>query len=151
QIPHTIQGQIIGMDELNSLNANLSHQLKNEYKIPEKIFSEIEEISSVQRYKQANLKIGFVFILKDFFGIKSVIHKLRHELTLADIPKSQRNKILKTVKSKLIISRRIGLLQTMQKIFRYWHVVHLPFAILMFVIMFIHIAVTIIFGYKWIF
>ncbi|MHB1687053.1 MAG: hypothetical protein ACYCVH_06750, partial [Ignavibacteriaceae bacterium] len=142
QIPHTIQGQIIGMDELNSLNANLSHQLKDEYKIPEKIFLEIEEIASVKRYKAEKLKTGFIFIIKDFFGIKSVIHKLRHELTLAGVPKSQRNKILKAVKSKLIISRRIGLLQTMQKIFRYWHVVHLPFAILMFVIMFIHIAVA---------
>ena len=42
-------------------------------------------------------------------------------------------------------------IRSMQKLFKYWHVVHLPFAITMFVIMFVHIAVTIIFGYRWIF
>jgi len=151
QIPHTIQGQMVSMDELNSQNENLSHQLKDVYKIPEKIFLEIEEFSSLKRYNNLKLKIGVVFILKDFFGIKSVLRRLKHELTLAGVPKAQRNNILKTAKTKLIISRRIGLLKTMLKFFRYWHVVHLPFAILMFVIMFIHIAVTVAFGYRWIF
>ena len=151
QIPHTIQGQMIGMDELNAQNENLSYQLKNVYKIPENIFSEIEEISSLKRYKNVKLRTGIIFIMKDFFGTKSVIHRLKHELALAGVPRPQRNRIAKTTKTKLIVSRRIGLLKTMQKFFKYWHVVHLPFAILMFVIMFIHIAVTVAFGYRWIF
>ncbi len=151
QIPHTIQGQMIGMDELNAQNENLSYQLKNVYKIPENIFSEIEEISSLKRYKNVKLRTGIIFIMKDFFGTKSVIHRLKHELALAGVPRPQRNRIAKTTKTKLIVSRRIGLLKTMQKFFKYWHVVHLPFAILMFVIMLIHIAVTVAFGYRWIF
>ena len=151
QIPHTIQGQMIGMDELNAQNENLSYQLKNVYKIPENIFSEIEEISSLKRYKNVKLRTAIIFIMKDFFGTKSVIHRLKHELALAGVPRPQRNRIAKTTKTKLIVSRRIGLLKTMQKLFKYWHVVHLPFAILMFVIMLIHIAVTVAFGYRWIF
>jgi len=35
--------------------------------------------------------------------------------------------------------------------FRYWHAFHLPLAILMFVILAVHIAVAILFGYTWIF
>ncbi len=151
QIPHTIQGQIIGMDELNAQNENLSHQLKEVYNLPTRIFEEIEQISSLKRHNSPKLKIGIAFLIKDFFGTKSVIHNLKHELALAEVPKSKRKSIAKIVKTKLIFSRRIGLLKTMQKFFRYWHVVHLPFAILMFVIMFIHIAVTVVFGYKWIF
>jgi hypothetical protein len=34
---------------------------------------------------------------------------------------------------------------------RYWHVAHLPFALIMLVIMLIHVAVALIFGYNWIF
>jgi len=49
------------------------------------------------------------------------------------------------------VSKRIERLQLMQKLFRYWHVVHLPFAIIMLVIMIIHVIVTLMFGYKWIF
>ncbi len=151
QIPHTIEGQLIGIDELNSQSEKYSQQLKTEFQIPEYLFSRIEEISSIKRYKFAKLTTGFLFIIKDYFGMKSVLYSLKHELILAEIPRVNRKLILKTAKSKLIISRRIGLLQTMQNIFKYWHVVHLPFAIVMFVIMFIHIAVTVAFGYKWIF
>ena len=151
QIPHTIEGQLIGIDELNSQSEKYSQQLKTEFQIPEYLFSRIEEISSIKRYKSAKLKTGFLFIIKDYIGMKSALHRLKHELILAEIPRVNRKLILKTAKSKLIISRRIGLLQTMQNIFKYWHVVHLPFAIVMFVIMFIHIAVTVAFGYKWIF
>ena len=43
QIPRTIQGQLIGMGELNSQNEILSHQLKDEFNIPEKIFLSLEE------------------------------------------------------------------------------------------------------------
>jgi hypothetical protein len=39
----------------------------------------------------------------------------------------------------------------MKQIFHYWHVVHLPFSVIMFVILLIHVAVTVAFGYTWIF
>lgn len=49
------------------------------------------------------------------------------------------------------LERRIERLKKMQKLFNYWHVAHLPFAIIMLLIMLVHVAVTIIFGYRWIF
>jgi len=39
----------------------------------------------------------------------------------------------------------------MTRVFHLWHVVHRPFAYVMVVIMFVHIAVTVAFGYRWIF
>jgi len=39
----------------------------------------------------------------------------------------------------------------MKTLFSYWHVAHLPFAIVMLIIMAIHVAVTIVFGYRWVF
>lgn len=151
QIPHTIQGQMVGLGELNSLSENLSYQLKEEFKIPEKILIKLDKYSSTERYKRVKLKISLVFLIKDYFGIKNVIRSLKYELRLAGVSRSQKKVIVKTAKSKLIISRRIGLLRAMQKLFKYWHVAHLPFAVIMFIIMTVHIAVEIIFGYKWIF
>jgi cytochrome b561 len=37
----------------------------------------------------------------------------------------------------------------MQRLFRYWHVAHLPFAIIMFVIVLIHVIATLAFGVMW--
>ncbi len=151
QIPHTIQGQMIGMNELNSLSENLSQQLKVEFAIPEEVFTKIQEISSSYRYKRVKFTTGLSMILKDYIGIKNVLRRLKHELKLAGVLKPKRKEILQTAKSKLVVSRRIGMLQTMQKLFGYWHVVHLPFALIMFIIMVVHIAVEVVFGYKWIF
>jgi hypothetical protein len=45
----------------------------------------------------------------------------------------------------------VALLNAMKGIFHNWHVIHRPFAYVMVVIMFVHIIVTVLFGYRWIF
>jgi hypothetical protein len=54
-------------------------------------------------------------------------------------------------RDEISLERRIKRLAAMQKIFHYWHVAHLPFALVMLVIMIIHVIVTVAFGFKWIF
>ena len=66
----------------------------------------------------------------------------------------QRNdyrKIVSLVKTDIKLSRRIERLDSMKNLFKYWHVAHLPFALVMLFIMVIHVGVTILFGYRWIF
>lgn len=58
---------------------------------------------------------------------------------------------IRDMKSNIPLERRLKRLATMRKLFNYWHVAHLPFAIVMLIIMVIHVAVTIVFGYRWIF
>ena len=41
------------------------------------------------------------------------------------------------------------LLELFQRLFRCWHMIHLPLAILMFAIVSIHVAVAIRFGCGW--
>ncbi len=53
--------------------------------------------------------------------------------------------------SKVDIEKKLDKLRHLHKIFAWWHVAHLPFALIMLIIMLIHVAVTIIFGYRWIF
>ncbi|RLD26544.1 MAG: hypothetical protein DRI70_05500, partial [Bacteroidetes bacterium] len=82
---------------------------------------------------------------------KMSVSRLRRVLKTQKLPKEQRKSILKMVKNERTLSRKINRLQMMQKLFKYWHVVHLPFALIMLVIVIIHVAVTLAFGYKWIF
>jgi len=64
------------------------------------------------------------------------------ELSLAEI---------RDMKSDILLNRRIERIEYMQRLFKYWHVAHLPFALVMLIIMIIHVGVTILFGYRWIF
>ena len=76
---------------------------------------------------------------------------LRKVLNRKDLPKEDRNSIIKMVKNEISLTRKIARLSKMQQLFKYWHVVHMPFALIMLVIVVIHIGVTLAFGYKWIF
>jgi hypothetical protein len=58
---------------------------------------------------------------------------------------------VRDMKSDIPLERRIKRLTMMKNLFRYWHVAHLPFALVMLIIMIIHVIVTIVFGYRWIF
>ncbi|NND70385.1 MAG: hypothetical protein HKN43_02295 [Rhodothermales bacterium] len=49
------------------------------------------------------------------------------------------------------LNRQLLLLKPFQRAFGYWHVFHLPLAIIMFLILFIHVGIAIAFGYGWIF
>ena len=69
------------------------------------------------------------------------------ELTLSEV----RNMEGDHYKDQVVLERRIKRLARMQGLFHYWHVAHLPFALVMLVIMVIHVAVTVAFGFKWIF
>ncbi len=46
--------------------------------------------------------------------------------------------------------RQIVLLEPFQRLFRYWHVFHLPLATVMFLILAVHVTVAILFGYAWV-
>jgi hypothetical protein len=151
QIPRTIQGRELSVRELNELGDDLTYRLRTEYSIDGNIISRLERHSQTDKYKQIGFGTSFVMMIQDYFGTHSVLRQIKRELSRSNIKGEREKEVLKISKSILILSRKIGMLRTTQKLFRYWHIVHLPFALIMFVIMFVHIAVTIIFGYKWIF
>ncbi|MCX6149430.1 MAG: hypothetical protein NTX22_02775 [Ignavibacteriales bacterium] len=150
QIPRSIQGQELGIKELDEINFNLNFRLRNELKIEESILLEIEEAASIKRFKNLTLLKSIYLIFIDYYKTKLLVRKFKKEIKTKQ-PNANVSEIVKAAKSKLILSRRIGLLRSMQSLFKYWHVAHLPFAMVMFLIMIIHIIITITFGYKWIF
>lgn len=151
QIPHTIQGKVLSIKELDAMSEDLTNKLRLDYKVGDNVLDKIDELQSFHKYKNVTLGQSFIFVLKDTFAIRSVLNVLKNNMKILGYSKLQMKEIIKVSKSKLILSRKIGQLRVMQKFFKYWHIVHLPFAITMFIIMFVHIAVTIAFGYRWIF
>jgi hypothetical protein len=151
QIPRTIQGQEISINELNSMKDDYAKRIRRVFSEDSSTLSEFEKISSVDRYKSFRLITAVGFFIRDYFDIKKVMRLFRIRIKLLGIGKAESNELIKAAKSEIVIARRIALLRTFQKLFHWWHIFHLPFAITMFVIMVIHVIVTIIFGYKWIF
>ena len=151
QIPRTIQGRELSVQELIEIKEKLAIRVRSVLSEDTSTLTEFERISSSDRYKSFKLSTAIGYLIRDFFDIKRVMRLFRQRIKILGIDKSQRKELVKAAKSELTMARRIALLRTFQKLFHYWHIFHLPFAITMFVIMVIHVIVTIIFGYKWIF
>ncbi len=151
QIPRTIEGKEIDMKDLISMREDLMEKMKLEMLFDVRLINELDELASPGRYKSLNLLDTVMLYSKDFFGIRSFQSKLNKNLAIAGFSKIKRKEIKNKAQAEIILSRRLGMLRTMQNLFRYWHVAHLPFALAMFIIMIIHVLVTITFGYKWIF
>jgi hypothetical protein len=47
------------------------------------------------------------------------------------------------------LERQIARVVPLQRIFRYWHLFHLPLALLMLAILAVHVAIAVLFGYAW--
>jgi hypothetical protein len=151
QIPRTIQGQEIGINAMNDLRENLASKVTKAIDFDKKTLDEFKVITSPERYREFSFIKALSFIPNDYFKIRSILKKIKKNLKLAGLPKVVRKEIINSAKIEIVLTRRIGLLRTFHKLFRYWHIAHLPFAITMFVIMLVHVGVTLTFGYKWIF
>lgn len=150
QIPRTIQGKEIDINDLASMREDLIEKMKLEMLFDVRLIEELDELASPERYKSLGILDTLLIYFKDFFRIRSFQSKLRKNLAVTGFSKIRRKEIKNKAQAEIILSRRLGMLRTMQNLFRYWHVAHLPFAISMFVIMIIHVIVSITFGYKWI-
>ncbi|MCF8241237.1 MAG: PepSY domain-containing protein [Melioribacteraceae bacterium] len=151
QIPRTLQGQTLNYSELKKMNEEMSNKLRDEFSVSEALILKMEEFISIDDYKN----VGFIQTLstftKDYFVKKKFFNSLKNELKTAKLSDESLHEVIKIAKKKLLLQRRIGMLSSMQKFFKYWHILHLPFAIIMLIIMLIHVVVTILFGYTWIF
>jgi hypothetical protein len=151
QIPRTIQGKELDIKDLTSIRQQMSDSFYMDITLNPKLINDFKDLSAIDRFNRLNIVQSIMVIFGDSVKIRFYLHRLKKKLKASGVTRYRLKELLRAVKTELILSRKIGLLRTMQKLFKYWHIAHLPFAITMFVIMIIHVAVTIVFGYKWIF
>jgi hypothetical protein len=120
QIPHSVEGRELTMEEVQNIEKDLEILIKDKYGI------DISELNS------------------------SSSKSLEKEFKNKNLPQNEFRSFSLLINNQRKLSKRIQRLEMMQSIFRYWHVAHLPFALIMLVIMIIHVIVALTFGYKWI-
>ncbi len=149
QIPRTIEGRELSLSEVKNLKTDVGGVLNNNANLDEESYNEIIDLTK----KKIKVYHGNIFssIIKNYSEDKASIKKAKSILKKATVSKKEYTKIINLLKNEISLNRKIDRLNTMKNWLKYWHVVHLPFAIIMFIIMFIHIIITLIFGYKWIF
>jgi hypothetical protein len=149
QIPRSIEGRELDLNEVRSMKSNLTEILKSSYGLDEASYGKIVE--SVEKKTEISSRNLLVSLIRNYNDDRKSVHSVRRELKRINIHGNDYRKIVSLVRTDIKLSRRIERLDSMKNLFKYWHVAHLPFALVMLFIMVIHVGVTILFGYRWIF
>jgi hypothetical protein len=149
QIPRSIEGRELSLSEVRAMKSDLAELIKTSHSLDEENYNAI--VDSFKRKPGIYRKSFIVRLIENYSEDRKSIKEVKKVLGNNRLQKSDYKRIVSLVKADIKIKRRIERLDIMQKLFKYWHVAHLPFAMVMLIIMIIHSGVTILFGYRWIF
>ncbi len=149
QIPHTIEGQELSINDIRAMKTDVAGILKSSHNIDEESFNIITD--SIKKKVELYHSNALIRYFKKYFDDRKTIHLVKSVLRKHKVPKKEMRQIMDLVNDDIKLNRKIERLATMQNLFKYWHVVHSPFALVMLIIMVVHVGVTIAFGYRWIF
>jgi hypothetical protein len=131
------------------MKGDVAGTIKSSYNLDEESFNIIAE--SLKKKIGIYHNNPIVRYISNRSDDRKSVQRVKKVLKHNKLPRSEYKKILSLVEDEITINRRIERLDTMQSLFKYWHVAHLPFALVMLIIMVIHVGVTFVFGYRWIF
>lgn len=149
QIPRSIEGRALSLNEVREMKGDLAGKIKVSYNLDEKSYETI--LKSVKNRVELYYDNPVIRFIRNHSEDRRIVRSVREVLRQNKMPKDEYKNLLALIKQDITLNRRIERLDTMQNLFKYWHVVHLPFALVMLIIMVIHVGVTILFGYRWIF
>lgn len=144
QIPRSLQGEKLSKIELEK-----------------RLLDSVSEIDDVLRIKFEKIILIKPFDKKtdkNFFrNLKLILYEIKEQkqklLTLKSLVKEshdlnpeQKSTILIKIKEIISLQSKISLYNSFEVLFKHWHIFHLPFAFIMFFLMFVHIIIVLIFA-----
>ena len=152
QIPRTILGSEMSLKDVESLRQDLVMEINSKSQLESDRLEYFEkELAGETNIKYGTIKLLFVVLIQDLkTRIKSITMK-RQLVKQLKIPRQQAGELVELLKRKVQLDRRMNLWNGIHQLFHYWHIFHKPFAVIMYLIMIVHIAVSVWLGYRWIF
>jgi hypothetical protein len=145
RIPSTVQGRFASLQAIERERTRLLDALREDLG-PR--LDAIERIITQARRPPAR---GFVPALAAAvrFDVarRRVRRRLRSALAGVELDRGSRAEVEDLLERQLELEQNLAVLVPFQRLFRYWHLLHVPLAITMFIVVAIHIAVAVAFGY----
>ena len=145
QIPRTRAGEALALAELETHDRELSQRLRTSFGLGDAQLERLDALVAVP--ERTGLVAGLA---------RMVVGQLRLRAGLASFARSCRGvprplyrEFERVVQQKALARRRILLWDRVHELFHYWHVLHKPFALVMYVFMAVHVAVAVMTGYAW--
>lgn len=151
QIPRMNNGLVMSAGDIAAQNQSYLETLTREFpNLAEKLQNLLDNLTqNIDQIREQSLLRQLVF--SNFQLNRVLSESIRTLITARDLQPAEIKRLKKILRAKIALNRKVTILRSSQKILNHWHLIHKPFAAVMYAIMLIHIAVAVIFGYKWIF
>jgi hypothetical protein len=145
QIPRTRAGEAVALAELEKQDSELSQRLRGGFGLGQTELGRIDALVAMP--ERTGLVAGFGLMLLGHLRLRVALASFARECR--SVPKPLRREFERVVQQKALARRRILLWDRMHELFHYWHVMHKPFALVMYLFMAVHVAVAVMTGYAW--
>ncbi len=154
QIPRSRTGDELSLAEVEAQDRELSRQLVESFGLPPEAIIELETAAEAGLDPKRSLLSLLIATRLDAFAMRRRLRRFRRRHARVtpkggkrDLEPGLRRRFERTVARKARLRRRLLLWSRLRQIFHYWHVLHKPFAIIMYLFMIVHIGVAWMTGY----
>ncbi len=149
QIPHNIKGKELTAEELNQELDGLR----------ETLLTTSEGTAAIalidEAFRNVELPARLAGAASSFLALRRQQHRTMHQVSalLGRSPLSSHalHEIRANASARITLLRKTIILRQVERLFFYWHAIHLPFTVIMFITLAAHVTVAYLLGYRWIF
>ena len=145
RIPKTINGRFLSMQAIEEERDRLWNRLAVMLDLAPGDANDFLGAAPLPRPRGFFHAIGLA-TRADAVKRRHVTH-VRRLLRERRVPRRTLNVLVDLVRTRFQLEQQAVLLTPFQRLFRYWHILHLPLAILMLLIVIAHVTVAVLFGY----
>ncbi len=147
QIPRNLSGAELETNEIDNMVGSLDSEL-NKYLEDVNIAVLFKTISTAdEKAKSLDIIGSLIFMIRtDIANLYKIAYLKKIIKTRYRLTGKTRREIVSLLKKKAALIRQRNFLAASHRLLHYWHVFHIPLAIVMFLIMFLHIIVYYLFG-----
>ncbi len=149
QIPRRRSGDELSLAEVEQERTALAAELGDRFGLSTEALARLDALAAGGVGTEVALPALLARLPFDGLALRWRLRRFRRSDLPADLPRRSERRLMAVVRRRVWLERRIRLWRRLQELFHYWHVVHKPFAIVMYVFMVVHIAVALTTGYGW--
>ncbi len=149
-IPRRVDGHEMTMKQINTDKAAKLRSLQMEFGISSEDINRLQNMTP-HTQGQGTLISLYRLLIFDFqrrFQVKRILKDFqsKYGTSIKDLEFFK-----STIEKQVIMNQRVVVLEAVSKVFHWWHVIHKPFAYAIFLVLTLHIVLTLSFGFTWIF